>query len=242
MNLDSNDPREFGWSYPAVDIVPFVYRGHSFPAGVDRRASGLFTAVLDQLCAVPGFALHSGAGYGDGDWGYEDRPISGTDTLSFHAFGLALDVNAPWNSRGIGSYTGGPFGVPDVFDRICLNHGVLWGGNQRFGTPDRMHFEVHLSPGEITQAPPKPAGGHPFPLPAGWCFGVQGQGNIVSGYGQVSADQYAELKAIQSGVGATSDGYFGPLTFAAVERYQRAHGLTPDGLVGPLTWRALFGA
>jgi peptidoglycan hydrolase-like protein with peptidoglycan-binding domain len=242
MDLDSNDPRSFGWQYPAVDVVPFTYQGHAFPSGVDRRVVGLFTSLLDQLTAVPGFALHTGAGYGDGDWGYENRTIGGSSSLSFHAFALALDVNAPWNPRGVNGYTGGPFGIPDAADRIALTHGCLWGGNSRWPTKDRMHFEVHLSPSEISQTPRKPTGGHPFPLPAGWCFGPNGAPHNVSGFGNVGADQFAQIKMIQAKVGVTADGYFGPKTSANVAYFQRSHGLFPDGLVGPLTWRELFPA
>lgn len=34
---------------------------------------------------------------------------------------------------------------------------------------------------------------------------------------------------------ATSTGYFGPITFAAVKAYQKAHGLPQTGLVGSMT-------
>ena len=34
---------------------------------------------------------------------------------------------------------------------------------------------------------------------------------------------------------ATSTGYFGPITFAAVQAYQTKHGIPSTGFVGPLT-------
>lgn len=47
------------------------------------------------------------------------------------------------------------------------------------------------------------------------------------------------VKAVQSRVGATPDGVFGPATEGAVKRFQASHGLAADGVVGPQTWQAL---
>ena len=45
--------------------------------------------------------------------------------------------------------------------------------------------------------------------------------------------------ALQSALGVSADGDFGPQTEAAVRAFQRAHGLTVDGIVGPATRAAL---
>jgi N-acetyl-anhydromuramyl-L-alanine amidase AmpD len=53
-------------------------------------------------------------------------------------------------------------------------------------------------------------------------------------------DQGSSVKLLQTKLGITADGAFGPATRAAVVAFQIAHHLTPDGLVGPATWAALL--
>jgi hypothetical protein len=66
---------------------------------------------------------------------YYPRFIAGTTTLSNHAFGLALDINAVENQRG----TAGRIdrGVVAIFKRW----GFTWGGDWRYTDP--MHFEMN---------------------------------------------------------------------------------------------------
>lgn len=50
-----------------------------------------------------------------------------------------------------------------------------------------------------------------------------------------------QVKQVQSKVGATSDGWYGPATERRVKEWQKANGLTADGVVGPKTFAAMFG-
>lgn len=50
-----------------------------------------------------------------------------------------------------------------------------------------------------------------------------------------------DVKVLQTRLGITADGIFGPGTEAAVKAYQRSKGLVADGIVGTQTWGALFG-
>lgn len=52
----------------------------------------------------------------------------------------------------------------------------------------------------------------------------------------------AEVSCLQTKVGATADGSFGPMTKASVMAYQSNHGLSADGVVGPMSRAVLNGA
>jgi murein DD-endopeptidase MepM/ murein hydrolase activator NlpD len=47
---------------------------------------------------------------------------------------------------------------------------------------------------------------------------------------------------VQTKLGVTADGMYGPQTDAAVRDFQTRSGLVVDGIVGPITWSGLFGA
>lgn len=241
----NNDPSSFGWEWaPTKDVVPFTFRGQTFPQGVHRLTVPLFTRALTALVDVGGLVLHPGLPSVSGDWGYEVRDVNGSPgTRSFHGYALALDINAPWNPQYANPPADSLYRMPTASDSILRPLGIAWGGGPSWGTRrDWMHIECHLSPGEIAAQGDGP-GGVPFPLPAGYYFGPAGAGiRSISGYASTDKPYVSAIQRIQRALGVSTDGLYGPRTTAAAKLYQTGHSLTADGLVGPLTWRALFDA
>lgn len=74
------------------------------------------------------------------DGGFCARLVRGGNTLSNHAYGLAIDINAEWN--GLGKAPAQWCRPGSVLDLVPIAHaaGLYWGGN--FSRRDGMHFEV----------------------------------------------------------------------------------------------------
>lgn len=82
------------------------------------------------------------------DWGYAYRPIRGyTNTLSNHASGTAVDLNATDHPLGA-DHTFTKAEVDAIHKRLRLYDGCIrWGGDYS-GRKDAMHFEVNRPLGE----------------------------------------------------------------------------------------------
>jgi hypothetical protein len=83
------------------------------------------------------------AGYGikpKESGGYNYRNIAGTNKLSQHAHGAAVDINWMDNARGSAGNI-----PPDLARSLAQKHGLKWGGDWK--NPDPMHFEVPGQPG-----------------------------------------------------------------------------------------------
>lgn len=142
--VKSYDPSSFGWVQNANINTGFSWNGTTWPGGVARGTEGLWTSLLNQL--VPNIAggLQPGS-----QWGYANRTIAGTGTPSFHSYGLALDINASSNGRGLSGYgRAGQYVIPgEVAHRIASSLGMEWGGDWSYTDP--MHFEIHLPPSAL---------------------------------------------------------------------------------------------
>jgi peptidoglycan hydrolase-like protein with peptidoglycan-binding domain len=241
----SQRPDEFGWRLGrAATIVPFTYDGHPFPSGVAAGTERIWTTALDRLCAQPGFTLPPSRGLDAGMWGFHDRRKAGGSGWSFHAYGLALDVAAPWNPYGSRRPAAHPHRLPTNTGELVRDLGLLWGAE----FDDWMHLELHLSPEETAAVVAAHGAGNPresrdggFPLPDGWYFGPRsGPDRSVSNLVNERPAWVAALARVQVVLGVPADGRYGPVTAAAARAWQAAHGLQADGLIGARTWARMF--
>lgn len=239
----SYDPSAWGWPRCSDQrYESFSYAGHSFPSGVVVGHGRYWTRALDILCAQPGFRLPDSTGLDAGCWGQECRPIAGTNRWSFHSYGLALDVAAPWNPARAGPPAASPHRLPVNSGDLLRDMGIEWGGDWA-SSLDWMHIETHLTPDEMAdwlEMGDGASSSGSFPLPAGHYYGpYSGPEQSISGSGRNDAQWRAGLASAQTVLGVPADGYYGPITAAATRAWQSAHGLVVDELIGPATWASL---
>jgi hypothetical protein len=88
--------------------------------------------------------------------GFNYRNIRGTDKLSQHAFGNAIDINASANPMGSAKND-----LPANVGDLAAKHGLEWGGTWK--NPDPMHFEWR---GPQDQSQPNTAVASSAPAPS----------------------------------------------------------------------------
>lgn len=84
------------------------------------------------------------------EWGWADRDIRGSDQVSNHASGTAVDLNATRHPLGMPtSSTFTPAQLRKIRRKLRFLFGLIrWGGDY-LGRPDAMHFEIHATPAQI---------------------------------------------------------------------------------------------
>jgi hypothetical protein len=131
-----------GWPNCQSDkIVPLSVNGTGFPAGVRRELHDLAALLLAET-EQRGYKLHDGW-----CWGFACRPVTGTTSVpSNHSWGLALDINAPENSRGGTSHT---FSAKNA--ALFKKYGFGWGGDYTLSPKDWMHVEFLGTPAQCAK-------------------------------------------------------------------------------------------
>lgn len=141
----SQDPASFGWVH-AGPMEPLVWQGHNF-GQVARGTAALWSKMLTDLVPqIPG-GLDSNLGC------FEDRSnVNNPSVLSFHAYGIACDLNSGVNCNGCSaqSLQGKTGALPMSTAQIVGRWGFEWGGTWT-GTPDPMHIELAISPQQVAQ-------------------------------------------------------------------------------------------
>lgn len=98
---------------------------------VSSSYAGNFQNFINQLEST-GYSVRSIGGY-------NYRTIAGTDVLSNHAYGTAIDINPFDNVPGFGGRSAAN-NYPSNISEIASANGLKWGGE--WNNPDSMHFEV----------------------------------------------------------------------------------------------------
>lgn len=144
--------QSLGWGPPGCSAQQLVRLTHPglvdhppyFPVRVRREVAPLFLELIRWLVterARLGLPPLTSSG------GYNKRLQRGSTTKwSNHSWGLAVDFNAATNPMRRPLRTDMPPGAAAKAKAL----GMRWGGDYS-GTPDPMHFEVVVSPGEAAR-------------------------------------------------------------------------------------------
>ena len=116
----------------------------------DGPAGDVLIHVLGQVNSrVEDISMNSERGEAD-DWGYAERNVRGAESISNHASGTAVDMNATRHALGAQN-TFTPAQTQEIH-RILgeVDNVVRWGGDYT-GRRDEMHFEIIGSQEEVAR-------------------------------------------------------------------------------------------
>lgn len=202
-----------GW--PVVgksDCDQGPFQGVKFPNGILAGDVAKLARWQLQRYAATVEPLKSGT-----CWGWYDKLIEGSSTISNHASATAWDVNADAHPMGTpASRTMSPAKIAACRAIVKASRGTLrWGGDYS-GRPDPMHWEVDASPAEV-HAFVKTLGAKlsysPLGPDAGWPHISQGMSDADH------PDDYGHIRKMQHVIGAAADGEWGDETTTKLAAY-----------------------
>jgi D-alanyl-D-alanine carboxypeptidase len=86
-------------------------------------------------------------------WGFNFRPTTNDNSLSCHASGTAIDLNAPRHPFGVSPYANLNQQQIDTIHEIIADLPIVWGGDYRDAdNKDAMHFEIMGSAAAVAAA------------------------------------------------------------------------------------------
>jgi hypothetical protein len=255
------DAQDRGWGRPCEGGRTTLVRADGLRLPVRSELADLVAMLTDLTELGHGYDVLPGQ-----TWGNACRYISGTTVWSNHAWGLAVDINAPsnpyasadWHRRNARGTK--PFGLqlvcnmPEAMVAMWEAHGFRWGG--RYTTkPDPMHFEFMGTPATCAAitarlraflgggTPPPPAPKPPAPRPPADTFKERVVAKPVLRRGAKGMDvRIMQGLLIAHGNTLAVDGDFGPGTERVLTDWQRrTRALAADGICGPATWSWLVG-
>lgn len=198
-----------------------------------------------------------------GPWGYDNRPISGTQRPSGHSVAVSVDINAPYNPY---SYTF-QSNMPPAMVADLESLGQYWGGRYTGQKYDAMHFGFCRKPSSVaayivrvnkllaaisgTPVTPTPAPKPPSPtnppvlkLTVDGMWGANSTRRAQQLYGTgvdgVVSKQSVSYKAPNPGLdGGWQWVASGATGSALIKAIQSTFGVKADGLIGPTTIKAM---
>lgn len=130
-----------GWGPPCSGQIVTIVRSDGQRLPVRNEIKVLVALLCDETERL-GYNLVPGW-----SWGYACRKIRGSSNWSNHAWGLAVDLNAPENPMG--PRNGKIRRHPKVI-AVWKRYGFFWGGDYS-GRADDMHFEYLGTPADANR-------------------------------------------------------------------------------------------
>lgn len=230
------------------DWKRFTFYGEGC-GSVPSAAHDAFVALESALKST-GFAPTTRSGT------YNCRKIKDSDSYSLHSYGIAIDVDWDKNPHEAGDPYSGTIKKPQVNAVLAIKNTngrsvFSWGGSWK--TPDRMHFQLDVGPGDVTV--------DWATVPGGEAGASQSPSAAQAATTAASTDQDEEEQVLKKGAGGMAvtqfqkallawdpkslpkygaDGDYGTETVLAVKAFQKAAGLEETGTIDGVT-AALLG-